>query len=115
MLRSELARATTGRPRVALVEGDAGFGKSSLLNHFCAELNGARVLRASGEEGERLLAYGVAGQLLGTGLVDGSRDPVSVGTELLSAIGRARGREPDRAWTARAGACGRFSVRADSG
>ena len=92
-LRSAFASAVAGRPRVVLVEGEAGFGKSSLLNRFCGEAKGARVLRAAGEESERPLAYGVAAQLLGDGLPEGHRDPLSVGADLLAAIDRAQGRE----------------------
>lgn len=92
-VRSAFASAVAGRPRVVLVEGEAGFGKSSLLNRFCGEAKGARVLRAAGEESERLLAYGVAAQLMGDGLPEGHRDPLSVGADLLAAIDRAQGRE----------------------
>ncbi len=89
-LRSELACAVAGRPRVVFVEGDAGVGKSSLLSCFCGETDGACVLRAAGEESERLFAYGVIGQLLGGELPDGSLNALAVGMRLLSVIDRAQ-------------------------
>ena len=92
-LRSELARATAGEPRVVLIEGEAGIGKSSLLTRFCGEVGGANVLRAAGEESERLLAYGVAGQLLRVESPHGMLDPMAVGTAMLSLIDRAQGRD----------------------
>ncbi|MGO9976190.1 MAG: ATP-binding protein [Solirubrobacteraceae bacterium] len=93
ILRSELACALSGHARVVFVEGDAGVGKSSLLTAFCGEAGGGCVLRAAGEESERLLAYGVVGQLLGGEMVDGSMDPLAVGMQLLSVIDRAQGSE----------------------
>jgi hypothetical protein len=47
-----------------LVEGDAGIGKSSLLSRFLSRYRDVCVLRASGDEAEMLLDWGVAGQLL---------------------------------------------------
>jgi DNA-binding CsgD family transcriptional regulator len=82
-----------GHPRVVLVEGEAGIGKSSLLNRFCEEPTGVRLLRAAGADSERLLAYGVVGQLLGGELPDGSRDPLTVGMEVLSVLDREQGRD----------------------
>jgi DNA-binding CsgD family transcriptional regulator len=89
-LRAEFSAAASGRPRLVLVEGDAGIGKSSLLVRFCAEVIGAHVLRGTGEESEQLLGYGVANQLLGGDPRDGGLEPMSVGTELLGLIDRAQ-------------------------
>ena len=84
-----------------LVEGEPGAGKSSLLGRFAAGLTGAAVLRASGDEAELLLPYGVVGQLVasahGAGgsppgllaaeLSDGV-DPLAVGADLLVWLGQ---------------------------
>jgi len=67
VLRACLADALAGRPRVVLIHGPAGIGKTALLDRLAAE--SARdpsvvVLRASGEENEQLLAYGLLEQLI---------------------------------------------------
>ena len=50
---------------MVLVEGEAGMGKSALLARFVSGLAGAAVLRASGDEAELVLPYGVVvGQLV---------------------------------------------------
>ena len=80
-------------------------GKSSLLAKFVPAVGGAAVLRASGDEGESKLGYGVISQVVSAArslgvatpallrgeLVD-SVDPLAVGAELLSvfdALGRS--------------------------
>jgi DNA-binding CsgD family transcriptional regulator/uncharacterized protein GlcG (DUF336 family) len=68
LLAGELEKAARGQPRVVLVDGEAGVGKSSLLSRFASGLDRARVLRAGGEESEMLLAFGVLEQLAGRGL-----------------------------------------------
>jgi len=97
---SDLAeRARANRPQVALVEGEAGMGKSSLLAKLESSLRGATVLRASGDEGEYHLAYGVVSQLVAAARVVGGRpsallasglndgvDPLSAGLELLGLL-----------------------------
>ena len=106
VLEAAAAAARRGQPQVVLVEGEAGAGKSSLLARFAAGLAGAAVLRAGGDEAERLLPYGVVGQLVasarGTGgkpgllaaeLSDGV-DPLAVGADLVVWLGLCcRGRQ----------------------
>ena len=99
-LLSDLAeQARANEPQVALIEGEAGVGKSSLLAKFGQSLGDAKVLRVSGEENEAHLAYGLVAQLvmagrdvggrpsklLATGLNDGV-DPLSAGPELLGLL-----------------------------
>ena len=99
-LLSDLAeRAGDNEPQVALIEGEAGVGKSSLLAQFGRSLGDAKVLRVSGEEDEAHLAYGLVAQivaagrdvggrpshLLASGLSDGV-DPLSAGPELLGLL-----------------------------
>ena len=106
MLEAAAAAARGGHPKVVLVEGDAGIGKSSLLARFAAGLADAAVLRASGDEAELLLPYGVVGQLVAsaegaggsppgllTSDLSGAVDPLAVGAELVVWLGQVcRGR-----------------------
>jgi len=52
-----MVEARSGRPQVVLVAGPAGIGKTSLIDQFLLGLDGARVLRASGEQWEALVAF----------------------------------------------------------
>jgi len=70
LLERELATATTTRSRVVVIEGEAGIGKTTLVEH-CVEraverrlVGAAHVLRASAEEAESVLAWGVLGEVL---------------------------------------------------
>ena len=107
VLEAAAVAARSGQPSVVLVEGQAGAGKSSLLARFASGQAGARVLRASGEEAELVLPYGVVGQLvaaahgmagsppglLATELSDGV-NPLAVGADLVGWLGQVgRGRQ----------------------
>ncbi len=100
VLRARLAAALADQPQVVHIQGPAGIGKSALIEHFLRHLDvvpAPVVVRASGEETESLLAYGVVEQLArssgapGAGLlaeVAGSgagpvTDPVRVGSRIL--------------------------------
>ena len=99
VLEAAAAAARRGQPRVVLVEGEGGAGKSSLLARFAAGLVGAAVLWASGDEAELLLPYGVVGQLVVSARGAGDRpgllaaelsdrvDPLAVGADLLVWLG----------------------------
>src|SRR5689334_4818288 len=101
VLREHLRAAAGGRPQVVAVQGPAGIGKTALIDQFLAEAgsrpSGAEgrarvVLRASGEEGESLLAYGVlaqigraagsAGEALVAVTAHTAPDPILAGTRL---------------------------------
>jgi DNA-binding CsgD family transcriptional regulator len=102
-----LADATAGRPRVTLVEGEAGRGKSSLIAEFLARHPEWPALHASGEASEQALPWGVVRQLarqagadprpgfpgLDAGLAPGA-DPLAVGEELFGLLAGASRREP---------------------
>lgn len=63
-LSAALTAALAGQPRAVLIEGEPGIGKSSLLARFCSSAGGALMLRASGDEDEAWLTYGVVAQLV---------------------------------------------------
>jgi DNA-binding CsgD family transcriptional regulator len=103
VLRARLAAARGGAPQVVQIEGPPGIGKTALVAHFLDDPGGDGapiVLRASGEETETLLEFGVIDQLarsagpagaglLGPGGLSGTApgDAVSVGSRLLELLG----------------------------
>jgi DNA-binding CsgD family transcriptional regulator len=91
-LAEELQRARSGEPRVVVVDGEAGVGKSSLLGRFASGLERVRVIRAGGDEGEQLLPYGVLAQLAGDAVpTDGvPSSPLAAGAALVRMLGSAQ-------------------------
>ena len=97
-LRAELAATRTGTPRIVVVQGDAGIGKTVLLEQFLATETDLTVLRATGEPWEAYVAYGVVDQIMrGAGVSTArllvSRDrsfppeePVGVGAWILDVL-----------------------------
>src|SRR5262245_42192439 len=59
-----LANAREGRSGVLVVRGEAGVGKSALLEHAVAKAGGFRILRGVGVEVESELAYAALHQIL---------------------------------------------------
>ena len=93
MLEAAAAAARGGQPTVVLVEGEGGIGKSTLLARFAGGLAGATVLRASGDEAELRLPYGIVGQLVSSELGEGV-DSLTAGANLVVRLGQlCRGRE----------------------
>jgi DNA-binding CsgD family transcriptional regulator len=83
-LQALLEAARDGRGGVAVIEGDAGVGKSRLLlaARASADAAGMRVLTARGSELEEKLTFGAARQLLGdSGSTDGAAPDAGAGRE----------------------------------
>ncbi|MGH7749376.1 MAG: AAA family ATPase, partial [Candidatus Dormibacteria bacterium] len=106
-LHAELREVRGGRPRLALVEGSSGVGKSALIRRFLEEASDLRVLIGTGDEGEALLPYGVIHQLVRSshapvpaalaGIGGGDihvRDPLAVGAGLLELLSHLQSEGP---------------------
>ncbi|MGH3855168.1 MAG: helix-turn-helix transcriptional regulator [Pseudonocardiaceae bacterium] len=122
-LGERATEARSGTPRLVVVEGEAGIGKTSLLRRFLSGLDGFTVLAASGDETETPLAYGVLTQLitatptpvrsefplLSQTLVEDTA-PFAVGAEFLALLGEVQSSGPvavvveDLHWADRASA-----------
>ncbi|MFF7892474.1 ATP-binding protein [Streptomyces sp. NPDC007907] len=96
-----LVRAAGGEPQTVLIDGPAGIGKTSLLRCFLAGLTADHcVLRASGDELEMQLPYGIVTQLIPHrvhGVADAGApqpDPISIGASLIDALGKFQDRAP---------------------
>jgi AAA ATPase-like protein len=63
-LHDAFGAASDGHSQLLLVEGEAGIGKTTLVERFVAELETARVLLASGDESESHVPFAIADQLL---------------------------------------------------
>lgn len=99
VLAAEMAAADQGSPRLVVVEGDPGIGKSALISESLARQRHVPVMAASGEASEQALPYGLVRQLacgLAGGLPAGcpvlaagpaaDADPLAVGAELLTLL-----------------------------
>jgi len=91
----EIAAAEGGRGSTVLLAGPAGIGKTAIVRRSLATWAGrGEVLRASGDPGERLLAWGLLDQLtrqagldkLADVLGNGEADPLSAGAALLASL-----------------------------
>lgn len=103
LLGAQLDGVRRGTPRVVVVEGEAGLGKTALIQRFIADAveSPVGVLRAAADEDEQELPGALLDQLLravaaGTSVAGAGRystEPVSAGGALLDALGNV-GDEP---------------------
>jgi DNA-binding CsgD family transcriptional regulator len=93
---SLLADVRAGGSRALVVTGEAGVGKSALLDYGADAASGFRVSRATGVESESELPYAAVQQLCGS-MVDRLDElPVPQGKALGVAFGLGFGDAPDR-------------------
>ncbi|WP_433167121.1 ATP-binding protein [Kribbella sp. CA-247076] len=85
-----------GRGRALVVHGDAGIGKTTLLNHLADTASGCRVARAAGIESEMELAYAGLHQLLTPMMHRLEQLPRPQAEALRTAFGLSSGTPPDR-------------------
>jgi DNA-binding CsgD family transcriptional regulator len=91
-----LARLRTGRSPVLVLRGEAGVGKTALLEYLVDEATECRIVRAAGAEAEMELAYAGLQQLCAPMLehLDALPDPQR--EALSTAFGLSAGDPPDR-------------------
>jgi DNA-binding CsgD family transcriptional regulator len=85
-----------GRSGVLVLRGEAGIGKTALLDHAVETASGFRVARVSGVESEMELSFAGVHQLCGQMLHRLDRLPGPQGDALGSAFGLTPGAAPDR-------------------
>jgi DNA-binding CsgD family transcriptional regulator len=91
-----LARLRTGRSPVLVLRGEAGVGKSALLEYLVDEASGCRIIRAAGAEAEMELAYAGLQQLCAPLLEHLDALPAPQREALSTAFGLSAGDPPDR-------------------
>jgi DNA-binding CsgD family transcriptional regulator len=91
-----LARLHTGRSPVLVLRGEAGVGKSALLEYLVDEASGCRVVRAAGAEAEMELAYAGLQQLCAPLLDHLDALPAPQREALSTAFGLSGGDPPER-------------------
>ena len=91
-----LARARAGEGQVLVVRGEAGIGKTALVDYLAARASGCRVARAAGAESERELAYAGLQQLCAPFLDRIDRLPEPQRDALGTAFGLSAGGRPNR-------------------
>lgn len=85
-----------GESRALVLVGEAGVGKTALLDQLAAQASGCRVLRASGVASEMQLAFSGLHQVCAPLLDRAGRLPAPQRDALRTAFGLAAGPEPDR-------------------
>ena len=96
MLERLLAGARSGRSGVLMVRGEAGVGKTALLDYLLTQAAGCRVTRAAGIESEMELPYAGLHQLCAGLLPRVDTLPTPQAAALATAFGLREGDPPDR-------------------
>jgi DNA-binding CsgD family transcriptional regulator len=91
-----LIHVRAGESQVLVVRGEAGIGKSALLDYLVGQASGCRVVRANGHEYEKELAYGGLHQLCAPSLHLLDRLPEPQRDALSTAFGLSAAPPPDR-------------------
>jgi DNA-binding CsgD family transcriptional regulator/tetratricopeptide (TPR) repeat protein len=95
-LEQLVANVRGGLSQVLVLRGDAGIGKSALLQYLSRRASGCRVVRAAGVESEMKLAFAGLQQLCAPFLDRLDRLPAPQRDALGTAFGLREGNAPDR-------------------
>jgi DNA-binding CsgD family transcriptional regulator len=96
MLDRLVGAVRAGQSRALVVHGEAGVGKTALLEYVAARASGCRVVRAAGVQSEMELAFAGLHQLCAPLLGQVGRLPVPQRDALRIAFGLSSGPPPDR-------------------
>lgn len=96
MLGRLVENVRAGQSGVLVLRGEAGIGKSALLNYLCDRVSGLQLARAAGVESEMELAFAGLHQLCAPFLHRLPRLPDPQADALRSAFGLRSGDAPDR-------------------
>ncbi|WP_194909321.1 ATP-binding protein [Catenulispora rubra] len=91
-----LADARSGRSQVLVLRGEAGIGKSALVEHLVGGAAGCRIARAAGVESQMELAFAGLHQLCAPMMEHADRLPGAQRDALAVAFGVSAGSTPDR-------------------
>jgi hypothetical protein len=91
-----VADTRSGHSRVLVLHGEAGIGKTVLLEYLSERASGSRVARTAGVESEMELAFAGLQQLCAPMLDYVDRLPGPQRDALVTAVGLSAGRTPDR-------------------
>jgi DNA-binding CsgD family transcriptional regulator len=91
-----LADAGSGRSQVLVLRGEAGIGKSALVEHLVESAAGCRIARAAGVESQMELAFAGVHQLCAPMMAYLDRLPGPQRAALAVAFGLSTGSAPDR-------------------
>src|ERR1700720_3684613 len=91
-----VAGVRAGQSRVLVLRGEAGIGKTVLLEHLSAAAEGCRIARAAGVESEMELAFAGLHALCAPMLGRLGQLPIHVRDALRSPFGMSGGPPPDR-------------------
>ncbi|WP_280425504.1 AAA family ATPase, partial [Nocardia carnea] len=91
-----LADTTSGSSQVLVLWGEAGIGKTALLEHLVRTAQGCRIVRAAGVESHMELAFAGLHQLCAPIMAQLDRLPGPQRDALAVAFGRSAGPAPDR-------------------
>src|SRR5687767_7934135 len=90
-----MADVRAGLSRVLVVQGEAGIGKTALLEHLVTEASGCRIARSAGVESEMELTYAGLQQLCSPFLHRLELLPAPQRVALGTAFGLTTGAPPD--------------------
>jgi DNA-binding CsgD family transcriptional regulator len=91
-----IAGVQAGESGALVLRGEAGFGKTALLEFLAQRASGCRIVRASGTESEMELPFAGVHQLCASMLDQVDRLPVPQRDALSTAFGLRAGNPPDR-------------------